>query len=249
MEPHSIKPVGMYIKKIIEKLIAKGKIDRAFGKLMDYTSQKENEENRDLRDVIIHLSSSYSLLDNRLKKGIIDFQVYNTESKKIINTLIKVLEEIELIYDVFVSVPMKSFNENRELNFNSMLEVVKPLESIFKKEFKCDQIYCSMLEVKEEKKIESSHETLKKDLNRINKSKNFLLIYPEKLHSSCLVEAGYALALGIPSLYIVSDLTHLPYMLQDPKGLLPFNIHVEVLKGFNEYLPFISKNANKYLKI
>ena len=46
-------------------------------------------------------------------------------------------------------------------------------------------------------------------------SANFVMILPEKMVTSCLVEVGYAIALDIPCLVFVRDRGHLPYVLQE----------------------------------
>ena len=48
----------------------------------------------------------------------------------------------------------------------------------------------------------------------IGVSRNFLLIYPRRLMSSCILEAGYALVAGIHSTYFVRSDDDLPYMLR-----------------------------------
>ena len=52
------------------------------------------------------------------------------------------------------------------------------------------------------------------DLPALIASRNFLMIYPSKLLSSCLLEAGYALVAGTPSVYFVKTDDDLPYMLR-----------------------------------
>ena len=53
------------------------------------------------------------------------------------------------------------------------------------------------------------------DLDAMRASKNFILYYPEKEPSSVLYEAGWALMLGKPSIYIVRDDKGLPFLLND----------------------------------
>ena len=49
----------------------------------------------------------------------------------------------------------------------------------------------------------------------MRESKNFILYYPEKIASSVLYEAGWALMLGKPSIYIIRDDKGLPFLLND----------------------------------
>jgi hypothetical protein len=55
----------------------------------------------------------------------------------------------------------------------------------------------------------------KRDLSALASSDRFLMIYPERLVSSTLVEAGFALALGIPSVIFVRQREDLPYSLEE----------------------------------
>jgi hypothetical protein len=60
------------------------------------------------------------------------------------------------------------------------------------------------------------------DLSVLRTSKNFLMVYPDRVVSSCLVEAGYAIVAGKPSSYFARSDEDLPYMLRgliegDPK--------------------------------
>jgi hypothetical protein len=52
------------------------------------------------------------------------------------------------------------------------------------------------------------------DLAALIASRNFLMIYPSRLLSSCLLEAGYALVAGTPSVYFVRTDDDLPYLLR-----------------------------------
>jgi hypothetical protein len=53
------------------------------------------------------------------------------------------------------------------------------------------------------------------DLQAIEESRYFVMIYTSKMLSSCLVEAGCAVALRKPSLYFVRDKKHLPFLLEN----------------------------------
>lgn len=53
------------------------------------------------------------------------------------------------------------------------------------------------------------------DLKAMRESRYFVLYYPEKVASSVLYEAGWALVLGKPSIYLVRDTDDLPFLLND----------------------------------
>lgn len=52
------------------------------------------------------------------------------------------------------------------------------------------------------------------DMRKVARSRYFLMIYPEKVASSVLMEAGVALAYERPSVYCVKDIADLPYLMQ-----------------------------------
>ena len=56
---------------------------------------------------------------------------------------------------------------------------------------------------------------LTQDLEALPKSRYFFLYYPEKIATSALYEAGWALILGKPSIYITSAAKDLPFLLRE----------------------------------
>ena len=53
------------------------------------------------------------------------------------------------------------------------------------------------------------------DFGALEASAVFIMIFPGSVNSSVIVEAGYALALGKPSIYFVKDKKELPFMLRE----------------------------------
>jgi hypothetical protein len=51
-------------------------------------------------------------------------------------------------------------------------------------------------------------------LQALLESRYFVLLYPKKIVSSVLVEAGWALALGKTSIYFVDERSDLPFLLK-----------------------------------
>lgn len=67
---------------------------------------------------------------------------------------------------------------------------------------------------------------LRQDLEALRAARLFVLVYPERIVTSALVEVGYALALRLPCLLLVRDPADLPYLLNqaasaDAADLLP----------------------------
>lgn len=116
------------------------------------------------------------------------------------------------LHDLFISMPMTSYTDagDYEESRSLALAVIEELNSVYGKH----NIYCVSQKIEKVEDSETEQDSAEKDLNALRLSKHFLLIYPQKVPSSCIVEAGYALALGIPSTYLVSNNEDLPYMLR-----------------------------------
>lgn len=59
---------------------------------------------------------------------------------------------------------------------------------------------------------------LEVDITALNKSKRFLLIYPQKIVSSVLFEAGYAFAANKPTVYFIHNRSDLPFLMRQAEG-------------------------------
>jgi serine/threonine protein kinase len=67
--------------------------------------------------------------------------------------------------------------------------------------------------------------SLVEDMGALRRSTYFLLLYPERLVSSVLVEAGMAVALEKKAVYFVRDPKHLPFMLRHLDRVCPVKIY------------------------
>ncbi|MFA4987948.1 MAG: TIR domain-containing protein, partial [Candidatus Brocadiia bacterium] len=77
-------------------------------------------------------------------------------------------------------------------------------------------------------------------------SRYFLMLYlPTSRMSSVLVEAGYALALGLPSIYFVLGKRKLPYLLDEAGQASPARIVIYRVKTYEDVLDKIRKHRKK----
>lgn len=114
-------------------------------------------------------------------------------------------------YDVFVSCPMAATSNEEEYQTlrNQALEVVQCLE----KECGLTAFFAGR-NVESPDMFDEPDYAVYRDLGALRASQYFLLLYPERMVSSVLVEAGYALALGKKAVYFVKDKKHLPFILR-----------------------------------
>jgi nucleoside 2-deoxyribosyltransferase len=84
----------------------------------------------------------------------------------------------------------------------------------------------------------------------LQNSGSFVMLYPQKLTSSALFEAGYALALGRPSLFFVRDEKDLPYLMQRlPEAFT----HVSILdsrewRSYDDIARLVVRNADHWFR-
>jgi nucleoside 2-deoxyribosyltransferase len=76
----------------------------------------------------------------------------------------------------------------------------------------------------------------------IQESKYFVMIYQSKIVSSCIFEAGYAIALRKRSLYLVRDKKDLPFLLQQAGEALNSLVRIREVPDIAEITKLISKH-------
>jgi len=113
------------------------------------------------------------------------------------------------MYDLFISCPMSSIEGDEYDQMRSTIDSI--FDSIAASGYSA---YSAL------RKIGSCHDfdpeaiAAENDLSALVSSRNFLMIYPKRVLSSCLLEAGYALINGTHSTYFVKNDDDLPYMLR-----------------------------------
>ena len=113
------------------------------------------------------------------------------------------------MYDVFISCPMTSINGEY---YNDLRKIIVSLKNAMKKHGL--SIYCAALRVSDIDAPDSEDIAAEDDLAALKLSRSFVMIYPQRVMSSCILEAGYALIAGLPSYYFVANEQDLPYMLR-----------------------------------
>lgn len=135
----------------------------------------------------------------------------------------------EFEYDLFVSAPMTSVSEKEyKKTRNLTLTAIKHIKDACQ----FQKIYFAGQYIDKANKVDPPSISANQDLNALRASKYYLLIYPSALVTSTIVEAGYALALKIPSLYLVHDINDLPFMLRGAAEA--YAPHVRILQFANE---------------
>ena len=117
----------------------------------------------------------------------------------------------QLQYDVFLSAPMAAYENNDQ--YQEAREEIKKVFDAFKNHgFK---VYWAAEKIESVNDFDTKDVSVIADLKGVQSSKYFCLIYPEKLVTSALFEAGYALAFNKFSLYFVKQRSDLPFLMRD----------------------------------
>jgi nucleoside 2-deoxyribosyltransferase len=143
-------------------------------------------------------------------------------------------------YDVFLSVPMAGFSSENEYQAarKDALQVIETLrtECGFKDVSYAAQFIETMAD------FDAADLSVIDDLKALRDSKYFVMIYPSRIVSSCIFEAGYAVALGKPSLYFVRDKKHLPFLLQQAGEALNTLVRIREVSDVAETTKLICKH-------
>jgi len=124
-------------------------------------------------------------------------------------------------FDVFLSAPMAGLRSAAKYRaFRAeMLTVVAALES-------CGlTVFFAGRDLESPDQFDEQDASVVRDIEALNASRYMLMIYPERVVSSVLVEAGYALAKGMKAVYFVRDVKHLPFLLRHLDRVHPLKIY------------------------
>jgi hypothetical protein len=113
------------------------------------------------------------------------------------------------MHDVFISCPMTSLPDDGYAKMRKTIEGLT--DAMNARGFTA---YSAVRRILTKDHVDPETIAAEQDLPALTTSRNFLMIYPGKILSSCLLEAGYALVAGIPSIYFVKSDDDLPYLLR-----------------------------------
>lgn len=120
-------------------------------------------------------------------------------------------------YDVFVAAAMAGHKGDDKYQENR--DAVLQLIEVLKAKCGCPNVFYAGTTIASKQEFDPNALALKLDLDAMRDSRNFIMYYPERIASSVLYEAGWALMLGKPSIYIIrgdtKDDEGLPFLLND----------------------------------
>ena len=151
-------------------------------------------------------------------------------------------------YDVFLAVPMsgtRDEDEYRDLR-RLALDVIAALEA------HCGvrQVYFSGRKLNTRADFESEAVSAQVDFEALRSADHFVMIYPRPVLSSVIAEAGFAIAQGIPSVYLAQGETNLPFLLNEAHALTQPEFPVVVIHHYQDaarLLKLIENDGRNFL--
>jgi hypothetical protein len=110
--------------------------------------------------------------------------------------------------DIFIAYPMSNVRDFEALNLT-----LKKLAQFLRELYGC-KVFLAGDSYNTKSDFMPSSVVVPDDLQELKNASRFIMVYPEKVISSCLVEAGWALAEGKPSVFLYKDINDLPFSLQ-----------------------------------
>ncbi len=132
-------------------------------------------------------------------------------------------------HHVFIAAPMSAFRDDAEYSANRD-QVLQLIEHI-KTTHHVERVYYAGLQATSSAEFLDPARSLQRDMDALRGADVFVMLYPERIASSVLVEIGYAMALGKPCVILARDVRDLPYLLRNAAqssgqdGIPPMLIH------------------------
>lgn len=155
-------------------------------------------------------------------------------------------DQVVLKHEVFVSAPMAGYED--EEKYKEMRQHVLKIMDALRKECKFTSVVYAGRDIESIQDFEAADLSVNDDFSALKSSKFFLLLYPEKIVSSVLFEAGWGLALDKPSIYFVRNMNHLPFLMKQASQAFKF-IRIYEYKTVDDILRLIKSHREKLFPV
>jgi hypothetical protein len=155
------------------------------------------------------------------------------------------LTPVSFKYDAFISAPMASFNGDEKAYQRSrhdILKLVKELEDGLPRR----KVFYAGASLPSLKDFEVADLSLATDLAALRESRCCILIYPQEIATSALVEVGFAIGLKKPVVIHLLDGVSLPFLLRYQQGASETHgeIHIYDYANFHDILQVYRVNPD-----
>lgn len=158
-----------------------------------------------------------------------------------------------MTYDIFIAAPMSGSSDSFSYE-ESRLEILALMKRL-RDDHGIARAYYAGETIETAEAFTDQTLALEKDIAAIRACAVFLMLYPERIVSSALVEIGYAMALGKPCIVLARDRADLPFLfgeaetLSGRSGVPPFAVRIygsgdDLPRAIDEdVVPFYRKHA------
>lgn len=147
-------------------------------------------------------------------------------------------------WDAFLAAPMAALNdEDFKVKTVKIKEIKKTLEEVCN--FQTIFFAGSNMVTKDD--FQTADVSIDTDVNALKESRCFIMIYPDKIVSSVLYEAGIALALGKPSFYF-GQTDHFPFLMQEANQKFSY-VKIHEAGSLDDIIKMIRNNKSDLFKI
>jgi len=146
-------------------------------------------------------------------------------------------------YDVFLASPMAALET--EADYQRYRNGALAIEQALREYCGFSSIFYAGRKLATKAEFQAASDSLHEDYEVLQASRHFMLIYPERSASSVIFEAGMALAMGKPSLYVVNNRNDLPFLLQQaPQAFNQVRVKIyDKCPGTTEAVNLIKNNG------
>lgn len=146
------------------------------------------------------------------------------------------------VYDLFVSAPMAAFDTEKEFQSsrNAILDIVRGI----KKYCKFKDVFYAGEEIESHKDFESEDLSVIEDYDACFRSKYYILIYPQKIATSALIELGWAMAHKKPIVIFTKKRDDLPFLVKNADSVFA-NLRIYEYKTSSDITNRFYANGNE----
>lgn len=138
---------------------------------------------------------------------VVAFQVRSHANMEVASTA----RTVTFKYDAFVSVPMAAVDDTE---YEKIRALAQKIVACLQQDCGKKSIYYAGANIATKADFEPSDAAAVEDIEAIAASEYFIMIYPSRVVSSVLFEAGYAMALNKKSIYFVRNARDLPFIMR-----------------------------------
>lgn len=150
-------------------------------------------------------------------------------------------------YDVFVAAAMAG-NKDEQGYVETRADVLALIDSL-KRDCGFSSVFFAGEDIESKDDFDPKTLALEGDLECLRQSKYFILYYPERVTTSALYEAGMALILGKPAIYLVRDDKDLPFLLGNANQAFSIPlVRIEEVADRGQMIEFVRASGPKLFR-